>query len=71
MNSEWQQEFCRGLENLVDQAVVSGARQGDVFEVAIKEIECLRVANERDPDPADDMSEQIVEEPSNDWPAAE
>jgi len=30
----------------------------------------LRIANERDPDPADDVSEGAIEEPANDWPAA-
>ena len=42
----------------------------DVFETAIEEIELLRIANERDPDPADDVSESAIEEPANDWPAA-
>jgi hypothetical protein len=66
---EWREEFRRGLANLVDRAVVSGARQADVFQVAVQEIERLRVADDRDPDPADDASEAEIEEPANDWPA--
>ncbi len=68
--ADWREEFRSGLANLVDQAVVSGARQADVFQAAVEEIERLRGANERDPDPADDASEGQIEEPANDWPAA-
>lgn len=67
---DWREEFRSGLANLVDRAVVSGARQADVFQAAVEEIERLRIADERDPDPADDASEVQVEEPANDWPAA-
>ena len=68
--ADWREEFRNGLANLVDQAVVSGARQADVFQAAVEEIERLRIADERDPDPADDASEGIIEEPANNWPAA-
>ncbi len=68
---DWREEFRSGLANLVDRAVVSGARQADVFQAAVEEIKRLRVANDRDPDPADDASEAEVEEPANDWPAAQ
>ena len=70
MIDDWREQFRMGLANLFDQAVVSGAMQTDVFETAIEEIELLRIANERDPDPADDVSESAIEEPANDWPAA-
>lgn len=70
MSDDWREEFRIGLAYLVDQAVVSGAKQADVFKATTEEIERLRIANERDPDPADDVSEDIVEEPANDWPAA-
>jgi len=67
---DWRKEFRSGLANLVDRAVVSGARQADVFQGAVEEIERLRVADDRDPDPADDASESEFGEPANDWPAA-
>ncbi|NKL59498.1 hypothetical protein [Rhizobium leguminosarum] len=70
MSNDWRDEFRSGLTNLVDQAVVSGAKQADVFKATIEEIERLRIANERDPDHADDVSEGAIEEPANDWPAA-
>lgn len=70
MNSDWRDEFRSGLENLVDQAVVSGAKQADVFKAASELIERLRIANERDPDPAGDVSDDAIGEPTNDWPAA-
>ncbi|WP_244482227.1 hypothetical protein [Rhizobium sp. Root1204] len=57
------------MESLLDQAVVSGAKQAQVFKAAIEEIERLPIANERDPDPADDVSDDGIEEPANDWPA--
>jgi len=67
----WREEFRSGLAKLVDQAVVSGARQVDVFQAAMDEIERLRVADEQDPDPADEASENEIKEPANDWPAAQ
>ncbi|MDX0586438.1 hypothetical protein [Sinorhizobium medicae] len=69
--NDWRADLRLGLENLVDAAVVAGARQRDVYAAILDEVERLRLAYERDPDPADDLSEQIVEEPSNNWPAAE
>ena len=66
---DWREEFRSGLGHLVDRAVVSGARQADVFQVAVEEIERLRVADDRDPDPAD-ASDGEIGEPANDWPAA-
>jgi len=70
MSNDWRDDLGSGLANLVDQAVVSGATQADVFKAAMEEIERLRIANERDPDPADDVSDDAIEEPANDWPAA-
>ncbi|MDH6298255.1 hypothetical protein CFBP5507_25795 (plasmid) [Agrobacterium salinitolerans] len=55
MSNDWRDEYRSGLANLVDQAVVSGAKQADVFKATIEEIERLQIANERDPDPADDV----------------
>jgi len=47
MSKDWRDDLQSGLANLVDQAIVSGARQADVFEASIEEIELLRIANER------------------------
>ena len=69
-NERWRDEFRTGLTRLVDQAVVSGARQVDVSGAAIEEIERLRIANEHDSDLADVGSEDTSEEPANDWPVA-
>ncbi|QRM57179.1 hypothetical protein [Sinorhizobium sp. BG8] len=71
MTSNWQRELRMELAALVDKAVVAGAEQTDVYAAVMKEIERLRIANDRDPDPADDVSEQDIQEPANDWPAAE
>jgi len=70
MSNQWRDEFRSGLANPVDQAVVYGAKQADVFRATIEEIERLRIANERDPYPAASVSEDAIEEPANDWPAA-
>ena len=68
--SNWQVGLRAKLEHLVDDCVVAGARQQDVFDTIIKEIGNLRAALERDPDPADDDT-AVIEEPANDWPAAD
>lgn len=70
MTDDWRAELRLGLEHLVDKAVVKGAKQIDVFTAVEVELGRLRVANDRDPDPAEDTQE-MVEEPANDWPAAE
>ncbi len=67
----WRGEITAVLEKLVDRAVTAGARQDDVFAELTKAIEELKAANERDPDPADALSETIVDEPANNWPGAE
>lgn len=69
--NDWRIDLRLGIENLVDGAVVAGARQQDVYAAILEAVERLRYAYERDPDPADDFSEQIVEEPTNNWPAAD
>ncbi|MDF1631127.1 hypothetical protein [Mycoplana sp. MJR14] len=71
MTNDWRAELRLALEELVDAAVVVGARQQDVYAAILDEIGQLRLAYQRDPDPADDVSEQVIEEPSNDWPAAD
>ncbi|YCI03965.1 hypothetical protein M1D34_06985 [Ensifer sp. D2-11] len=69
--NDWRAELRLELEKLVDAAVVAGARQRDVYAAILDEIAQLQLAYERDPDPADDISEQVIEEPSNNWPAAD
>ncbi|MBY5441586.1 hypothetical protein [Rhizobium leguminosarum] len=68
--NNWKAGLRAKLEHLVDDCVVAGARQQDVFDMVIKEIGNLRAALERDPDPADDDA-AVIEEPANDWPAAD
>lgn len=71
--NDWRAELRLELEKLVDAAVVVGARQQDVYAAILDEIGGgqLRLAYERDPDPSDDVNEQVIEEPSNNWPAAD
>lgn len=63
---DWVPELRLGLEVLVEKAVTKGAKQADVFAALSEEIERHRNATERDPDP----SEQVINEPANDWPGA-
>ena len=70
MADDWQDTIRLGLEDLVDKAVVNGVRQADVFAAIDTELARLRVALDRDPDPAEDGS-IALEEPANDWPAAD
>jgi len=58
------------LEDIVDTAVVAGARQAEVYSAIIEEIDSLRTAYDRDPAPADDRPGAQAEEPSNEWPGA-
>jgi hypothetical protein len=69
MADDWRADVRLGLENLVDKAVVTGARHLDVFAVVEEELARLRVALDKDPDPAEDGT-QVIDEPANDWPAA-
>jgi hypothetical protein len=48
-----------------------GAKATDVYNAIQDELDRLRVANDRDPDPADDRSDDVVEEASNDWPSSQ
>jgi hypothetical protein len=70
MEDDWKAEVRLGLENLVDRAMVTGANQADVFAVVDEELARLRVALDKDPDPAEDGTPEMIEEPANDWPAA-
>jgi hypothetical protein len=70
MDDDWQSQVRLGLEELVDKALVKGAKQTDIFAAIDEELARLRVALDRDPDPAEDRA-VAVQEPSNDWPPAD
>ena len=69
MTNDWRDDLRLKLEDFVDTFVVNGAKQVDVYNAIQKELDSLRAAYDRDPDPTDDPREG-VEEPSNDWPAS-
>ncbi|WP_028748489.1 hypothetical protein [Rhizobium mesoamericanum] len=71
MTTNWRGDLRHKLEDFVDTFVVNGAKQVDVYNAIQKELDFLRVAHDRDSDPADDQSDEVVEEPSNDWPASQ
>lgn len=71
MRNDWREDVRVAVENLVDNAVTGGAVQAEVYTEVLKEIERLKIADERDPDPSEDASERTVDEPANDWPAAD
>ncbi len=68
MMDNWRNELRLKLEKLVDELVVEGVSHGDACRAVTEEIAKLRAAYERDPDPTEDA---VVEEPANDWPAAD
>ena len=70
MADDWRAEVKLGLENLVDKVVLSGADRAEVFATVEDELARLRVANDQEPDPAEDGTDEMLEEPANDWPAA-
>ena len=70
MADAWRAKLRLDLERLVDTAVVSGVEQEDVFAATEEELSRLRLALDRDPDPADDDTRNILDEPASDWPGA-
>lgn len=70
MSDNWKDSLHDQLEDFVDSLVVKGAKQSDVYDAIVAEIENLRTAYDRDPDPADDSPGAEAEEPSNEWPGA-
>lgn len=69
MSGDWRADLRLKLEDFVDELVVRGAKQSEVYDAIKGELETLRAAYDSDPDPAEDES-NAVEEPSNDWPAS-
>ncbi len=67
---EWKDDLRLQLEELIDTFVVEGVRQEDIFDAIRDQLPGLRDALARDPDPAEDSSGGILDEPSNDWPSA-
>lgn len=70
MADDWRATVKLGLENLVHKVVLSGADRAEVFATVEDELARLRVANDQDPDPAEDGTDEMLEEPANDWPSA-
>ena len=68
MTDNWRGDLEGKLEALIDEFAVRGLSRGDVCNAVIKAVGNLKNAQERDPDPADDVA---IEEPANDWPAAD
>ncbi|NKK36323.1 hypothetical protein GFL72_17000 [Rhizobium leguminosarum bv. viciae] len=71
MTKDWRDDLSLKLEDFIDTFVVKGAKVTDAYDAIQNELDRLRVAYDRDPDPADDQSHEAVEEPSNDWPASQ
>lgn len=70
MTQAWRDDLRLKLEDFVDTFVVRGAKQADVYKAITEEIDSLRMAYDRDPDPAEDRPGAEAEEPSNEWPGA-
>ena len=70
-SNDWKIELRTGLGELLDKAVVAGARGDQVFDVVTDELQAMKKAWTQDSDPADDPMEEILDEPANNWPGAE
>lgn len=67
----WRYSLRLKLEALIDEFVVDGVPQDEVFEAVVTETVSLKEAFDRDPDPAKDLpNKDQIEEPANDWPSA-
>lgn|GEM_PF-442305 len=70
--STWRAELELRLLELVDRYVVVGVRQQDILDAIATKVKRLREELGHDPDAADDVpARDVVDEPSNDWPAAQ
>ncbi len=68
MTDDRKREVRVKLEELVDDLVGTGVTYEDACSMIIVEVNGLMMVHEHDPDPADD---EVIDEPANDWPAAE
>ncbi|MGF9567765.1 hypothetical protein AAIH70_30205 [Neorhizobium sp. BT27B] len=68
MTNEWQADLKLKVEDLVDKFVVQGMAHEEVLKAVSDQLDRLRSARQKDPDPADDAS--VIDEPANDWHAA-
>lgn len=68
MSNDLSNQVRLDLEQVLDRFVVNGRSAPEVLTTMQAELVNLRSAYERDPDPADDPD--VVDEPSNEWPAA-
>jgi len=53
MTETWRARLRDRLEDFVDTFVVAGARHEDVLRAIVEEVDELRMALDRDPDPAE------------------
>lgn len=68
MTDSWRDELQGKLEALIDEFAVRGVSHGEVCDAVVEAAGNFKDAHERDPDSADDVA---IEEPANDWPAAD
>ena len=70
MTDAWRSKLRLRLEDFVDTFVVDGGQPAEVLDALVEQIASMRAAYEQDPDLSDDPANG-VEEPANDWPAAD
>ncbi|WP_093002614.1 hypothetical protein [Rhizobium sp. NFR07] len=68
---DWRGRISDDLERMVDRAVAAGARQEDVFAEVAKVIEHRKSVTDPNRKLADTTPEIVVDEPANNWPAAD
>lgn len=68
MTDNWRGELQGKLEALIDEFAVRGVSHAEACDAVVEAAGNLKNAHARDPNPADDVA---IEEPANDWPAAD
>lgn len=68
MTDNWRGELQGKLEALIDKFAVRGVSHGDACDAVVEAAGNLKNAHAPYPNPADDVA---IEEPANDWPAAD
>lgn len=68
---DWKVHLRSGLNEIIEQAVREGARADQVFDALAEALELMKEDWSRDSGFTAGSDAGILEEPANDWPAAD
>lgn len=68
MTDNWRNALLQTLDELIDKLVAEGMSRNDACHAITEEVATLQTTYDNNPHPETDVA---VEEPTNDWPAAD